>query len=279
MKKSALYFLPTTVLIGMATSIPALAQAPPQIIKIIREEVRPGRDAPHEQNESDYAKALKKAGYVNYLGMTTVSGPREAWFLEYYPSYAGVETARALTDKQPAKSELEQLDVRDAESISGSRTLLAVYQKDLSFMPERPRGKLHFISVQIVRVRMGRAADYAKLRAMVNGANSARGIKGRQLVYSVASGAPTGTYIVLRALESLKELDPDPSVRPLSQAMGAGPYAEFQKLLGETELSSESMIFAVSPAMSYPAKEMVDEDPSFWSVPPAPATAAKKKTK
>ena len=277
MKRNSLSSLSVTVCIGMTVSTTALAQAPPQIIKIIREEVRPGHDASHEMNEAGYVKALSKAGYVNYLGMTTVSGPREAWFLEYYPSYAGVEEARALGDKQPAKSELEQLDVRDAESISGSRTLLATFQKDLSFMPERPRGKLHFVSVQIVRVRMGRDPEYVKLRAMANAGWSAGGIKGRQLVYRVKSGAPYGTYVVLRGLESLKDLDPDPSVRPLPQAMGAERWNEFQKLLGETEMSSETMIFAVSPAMSYPTKEMKDADPSFWTVPQPAAKVSKKK--
>ena len=48
-----------------------------------------------------------------------------------------------------------------SESVSGGRTLLAVYQKDLSFMPERGPGKLDY---GIVRVRIGWDADYAKLR-------------------------------------------------------------------------------------------------------------------
>ena len=274
MNRSGLCFLSATVCVGLTATIPAWAQAParpPQIIKIIREEVRVGHDASHEKNEAGYVRALSKAGYANYVGMTAVSGPREAWFIEGYPSYAAVEAARVLTDKQPAKSELELLDVKDAESVSGGRNLLAVYQKDLSFMPERGPGKLHFIAVGIVRVRMGREADYAKLRAMTNAAGSTGGRKGSQLVYRVSSGAPSGTYITLRGLESLKDLDPDSSVRPLPDVMGAAQFAEFQKLIGEVEVSSEQMIFAVSPAMSYPSKQMSDLDPSFWHLKPAAA--------
>jgi len=199
--------------------------------------------------------------------MTTVTGPREAWFLEFYPSCAGVEETMALGDKQPAKSELAQLNVQDAESISGTRIMLATFEKDLSFMPERPLGKVHFVSMQIERVRMGRGAEQFKLRAMSNAGRSAGGHKGRQLVYRVTSGAPFGTYVVLRALESLKDLNPNPSVRPLPQAMGAERYNELRKLFGETMMSSETVIFAVSPAMSYLAKEMKDVDPSFWTVP------------
>jgi hypothetical protein len=265
------------VCIGMTASVLALAQAPPQIIKIIREEVRTGHDASHEVTEAGYVKALSKAGYANYVGMTALAGPREAWFMEYYPSYAAVEAARALGSKEPAKSELDQLDVKDAESVSGSRTLLAVYQKDLSFMPERPRPKSHFIAVQIVRVRMGRDADYARIRSMANEARAAAGTKGRQLVYRVSSGAPTGTYVLLRGMESMKDLDPDPSVRTLSDVMGAEKWAAFQKLLGEVEVSSETMLFAVNPVMSYPTKDAVDADPSFWSQPPATAAGPKKK--
>jgi hypothetical protein len=268
-----------TVCVGMTASVLALAQAPPPVIKIIREEVRVGHDASHAINEAAYVKALSKAGYVNYLGMTAVSGPREAWFLEYYPSYAGVEAARALGDKEPVKSELDQLDVKDADSVSASRTLLAVFEKDLSFMPDRPRGKLHFVSVLMVRVRMGHIADFAKLRAMANDGWSSGGVAGRMLVYRVTSGAPYGTYIVLRAMESLKDLDPDPSVRSLSQAMGADKYAEFLKLMGETELSLETWIFAVSPGMSYPPKEMSGADPSFWTVPTSQMAKGTKKKK
>src|SRR5258708_7471325 len=106
MKTSSVYLLSVTACIGITASVPARAQmppGPPPVIKIIREEVRPGRDASHEKNEAAYVKALSKAGFGNYLGMTTVSGPREAWFVEAYPSYAAVEAARVLTDKQPAK--------------------------------------------------------------------------------------------------------------------------------------------------------------------------------
>jgi hypothetical protein len=48
--------------------------------------------------------------------------------------------------------------------------------------------------------------------------------------------------------------------------MGVERYNELRKLFGETMMSSETVIFAVSPAMSYPAKEMKDADPSFWTV-------------
>jgi hypothetical protein len=279
MNRNVLCFLSATVCVGVTAPIPARAQppaGPPPIIKIIREEVRMGHDASHEKNEAGYVRALSKAGYPNYVGMTTVSGPREAWFIEFYPSYAAVEAARVLTDKQPSKSELDVLDVKDAESVSGGRTLLGVYQKDLSYMPERGPGKLHYTAVSIVRVRVGRDADYAKLRAMTNAAGSTAGRKGSQLVYRVSSGAPGGTYITLRALESLKDLDPDSSVRPLPDVMGAAQFAEFQKLLGEVEVSTEQMIFAISPAMSYPPKQMVDADPSFWHPKPATAAATKK---
>ena len=85
MNRSVRCFLSATVCVGVTATIPARAQTPagpPQIIKIIREEVREGHDASHEKNEAGYVRALSKAGYANYVGMTAVSGPREAWFVE-----------------------------------------------------------------------------------------------------------------------------------------------------------------------------------------------------
>ena len=252
MYKTVLYSIAITAGPFLTAQSPAFAQmpaGPPPVIRIIREDVKVGRGSAHEKNEAAYARALAKAGFPNYIGLNCISGPSEAWFIEGYPSYEGVGTARALTEKEPAKTELEQLDLREAESVSGSRNLMATYQKDLSFMPERfGSGKIHFVTVQMVRVRMGRDADYGKIRAAANTAGAAAGRTGYQIVYRAASGAPNGTYIVIRALESLKDLDPNPAIRPLGDVMGADRFAEFQKMLGDAEISSETMVFAVSPA-------------------------------
>lgn len=50
--------------------------------------MRPGRAAAHGVNEAAWAAAYMKANAPQqWLGMTSVAGPTEAWFLSGYPSY------------------------------------------------------------------------------------------------------------------------------------------------------------------------------------------------
>ena len=51
-----------------------------------------------------------------------------------------------------------------------------------------------------------------------------------------------------------------------------------RELANSGTLSSENMVFAVNPKMSYPSKETIAADPAFWNPKPAmkAAAAAKK---
>ena len=60
--------------------------------QIEREELRPGKGAAHAVNEAAWAAAYAKAqSPVQWLGMTSVTGPSEAWFLTRLDSFAAFE--------------------------------------------------------------------------------------------------------------------------------------------------------------------------------------------
>lgn len=65
--------------------------------------------------------------------------------------------------------------------------------------------------------------------------------------------------------------------KALAEAMGADKYGQLMKGSGETFVSIDSNLFAVSPRMSYVAKATADQDPEFWN--PKPEAAAKPKEK
>jgi hypothetical protein len=85
------------VALVVATVLPAATQGqeppdPPNLLVIYREEVRPGKGAAHSANEAAWAAAFAKGqAAMQWLGMTSVSGPSEAWFLSGYDSYAAYE--------------------------------------------------------------------------------------------------------------------------------------------------------------------------------------------
>src|SRR3954451_10396123 len=107
---------------------------PSNVIKIIREDIKPGRDAAHEVVEQGYVRVLAKVKYPHYFALTTVTGPNEVWFVEGYPSFDAVGTMRDTIDSSPFKAELDKLDSEDGELKTGGRTLLAGYEKDLSYL-------------------------------------------------------------------------------------------------------------------------------------------------
>jgi hypothetical protein len=55
----------------------------------------------------------------------------------------------------------------------------------------------------------------------------------------------------------------------MREAMGAENLQKLMRGTGETFVSIESHLFAVSPAMSYASPETISADPAFWSPKPA----------
>ena len=96
----------------------------------------------------------------------------------------------------------------------------------------------------------------------------------RRVVYSVTSGAPAGTYLIVSAMPSLKSMDPDPARMSMPDAFGADNLARYQKLLADIVVSSENALFSVNPRMSYAPKDFITADPHFWAPKPALAKPA-----
>ena len=93
MKKSLLFLI--TVCSFLLVSVSAMAQTPqppPKVLQIIREEVKPYMNAQHEKVETGWPAAQLKANWPYYaLGLDSVSGPNEAWWLTGYESFAALE--------------------------------------------------------------------------------------------------------------------------------------------------------------------------------------------
>lgn len=76
-------------------------------------------------------------------------------------------------------------------------------------------------------------------------------------------------------LHSMKELDEEPArEKAMVEAMGEANFRKLMKGTGDVFQSMETMLFAVSPDMSYVSKATEDEDPDFWR--PKAATSAAK---
>ncbi|HVO97316.1 MAG TPA: hypothetical protein VMT15_04585 [Bryobacteraceae bacterium] len=234
----------------------------PRILRIVREDVKSGKGAEHQKIEAAYARAFAKAGFANYIGMESVTGPNQAWFVEAFDSWASIEYALKLQGTEPLRSEISPLGPQDGELLTADSSMVASLQKGLSYLPGALNlASMRYVNVYAIRIRPGHAPDFAERAKLLNAAREKTGWKGRAAVYRIESGAPESTYLVLIPIVSLKELDSGPNE---AAAMSPADLARFRKLNQETIVSSAYTLFAINPKMSNPPKAVIDADPGFW---------------
>jgi hypothetical protein len=274
MNYAAVRVLAAGLLMSGVSLMQAQSPEPSRILRIFREDIKSGKSSAHEKVESAYVRAFAKSGYPAYIALDAMTGPTQAWFLERYDSYEAMEKAIKMSQAEPLKTTLAQLDAQDGELRSSERGMIAIYQKDLSYLPVPALGpKARFYNITMTRVRPGHAADFAEMRKLANAALAKSGIQRRSVVYSVTSGIPAGTYLILSAVDSLKAMDPPPSPMTMVEAFGAENQARYIKLQSEIVISTENTLFAINPKMSNASKEYIAADPDFWAPKPKPAAA------
>ena len=242
------------------------APEPPKLLLIIREDIKEGKGAAHEQNEARFMRAAAAAKFpVNILGLQTITGTSQAWFLEPYDSFESIGKSRAAMQNP----ELGNIDALDGEYRSGSRSWIAAYRPELSFhgqqlMQSLP--KMRYFNIITMRTRQEHDQDFVELGRMAVAA--AERSMGDQPVatYQVVSGAANGTYLLFEPSESLKALDEAPErSHNRFQAMGDAGAKRFMKMAGETIAQQEALLFALDPKMSYVSREIIAADPAFWN--------------
>ncbi len=290
--KKTLFLLCTAGLIlsGAAAAraqAPASMPGPPKVLQIIREEVRVGKGFAHEQNEAAYAQAFKKAKWpTNYLGMTSITGPSEAWFQIRYDSFEAWEKDQQAAQKNTAlEAALRPLDEKEAKFISGTRSLVAVYREDLSYHTKVNLPQMRYFRIVTYRVRPGHESDFAETAKIVRGAYEKANVDMPWAVYQISSGMPGPTFLVFIPMKSLQEIDAAVARSgKIQEAEGEEGQKKLQTLVSQGYLSAESNIYAFSPKISYVSKEFAAGDPDFWTpkpkgpAKPAAGAAGEKKS-
>ncbi|HEV2641543.1 MAG TPA: hypothetical protein VGT98_02495 [Candidatus Elarobacter sp.] len=243
----------------------ATTTEPPAVLVIGREEVKPGKAAAHAQWEAGWPSAFAKVNYpTHYIAMTSMAGPNEAWYLTGYPSWDAMEKDNMRIDADSALSaEMRRLSTGDGDFLSNISSMVAVNIPALNYGGPVDIGKMHYFEVLTFRMRPGHAADFAKIATMYKNAYTKAKIDRPWAAYTVASGAPGGTFLILLPMRSLGIMDSnmknDAAVR---EALGAD-MAAADKMVADGVISSTSQIMQFSPKMSYVSAAMKASDPSF----------------
>jgi len=263
---SRLVFLVAPALLAQGGIMP-----PPPLLQIVREEVKPGHGGPHAATKSAWTRALSKGKSTDhYLGMTSLTGPSEAWFIMGYASYADWEAKQNQVEHNAAlKAEVDKIAVQDGDHLSGVRTLLGAFRPDLSYGPPVEIGKMRYFRVRTFRIKQGQNKAFEAGVKLALAAYEKSHYQASFAFYEVAAGSGSPTFIVLRPLKSLAELDAVAAAdKAFQEALGEDGQKAMQKVFADTVNAVENQLLAFSPKLSFPGPGTIATDPAFWTVKP-----------
>jgi hypothetical protein len=274
----------------MSAFSPAFAQdtsrhAPPPVVLIVREDIKPGMMATHNRHSSEFAGIFNKLGTPNYrIAMVPVAGSEnEVIYLTGAGTFAELENMQKTTDDRLAavggntKADLDRLDKEASALHAGMRDLFAILRPDLSYGSEINISAMRYMAVTTVRVRPGLEEMYLDyVNDMVKVARDKAKAELHIAAFQVIAGSPSTTYLFFRPMKSLAEYDLRIAAR-VRATMSEDQQKKADKMASETIMFSETSVYAFNPQMSYVSKDMIAQDPAFWT--PKPAMAVKPKPK
>jgi hypothetical protein len=265
------------ILMSFLMSFPAfaaddMAARPPKVMLFEWESLRPDSGAAHDKVAAGFAALAARAkSKVHWIGLNPVSGDENlALFLGGFPSFAAAEEARNAEDAAIAASpalraERDRLEKAGAGVHTAQRAVWATYQDELSFHPldQADVGKARYMEVIVTRVRPGRIPDYVEFLKAANQGREKAKLDVHFAVFQVASGAPTGTFVILRPLASMAQLDED-GMKATVAALGEEAWKKMRTSYAEFVEENTRTLFAINPKISNPYPGIAGADPSFW---------------
>jgi hypothetical protein len=277
LRRTLTLFACFTPVVASAQSLPTTQ---PNMISIVREDVKLGRDVDHQRIESGWPAAYEKAKSPDYyLALVSTTGRPTAWYVTAHESHKAMGDSMKREDADAVlTAELARLQRADADVISGVDRLQAVARKDLSFGAYPDIAKERFFEITIFRTRPGHEQQFEAAAKAFGAATKRAGTYAAYRVYEVIAGIPGPTYLVFSSVSAFADFDQ--AMSDGDKAMkGASPdeLATLQKYMLEGAVNVETQRFRVDPVQSYVPKETRAQDPAFW-IPKKPAPTAKPTT-
>lgn len=276
--------LHTLLLVFLALSAPAQqAAAPPDILQIYIDPVRPGRLTEYTRVEREAAQACARASTWPYLAMQAITGPQEVWFISGFDSYAAMERSSEPFARNAALSaDLARIMEAKANLVSDSHTIFLRYRDELSRNAGLMRPQTRFLNVTVVKVHPGHEHEYEESLRVVRGARESAGTADNRAVYQVLSGIADNTYIILAPYRSFRSAAEALDGLLDHDDLDDSTHGRVRELQAASVVSTETFIFSVNPSLSNPEGEWIADDPDFWRTSPvlqrqAPAPVAVQK--
>src|SRR6476646_4309055 len=256
--------------------------APPAILEIYRDPVKPAKIAEYTRIEGEAALACARANTWPYLTLQSITGPQtEVWYVEGFDSYDAVEhSSQPFNRNATLSAELNRLMEAKANLVGEARVVFAHFRNDLSSNVELVQPRARFFNVTLVTVRPGHEREFEEIHRTLKSVRQKAGAADNRVVYQIASGMPKHIYLIFSAHRSLQNAGValDPAMDDYAADVDDSTRNRLDDYTRVAVQSSETWLFSVNPAMSNPAGEWIADDPEFWrSSPPLQRQAPPRK--
>lgn len=269
--KPALALLPSTLLFLGSASL-ALSQGvpttQPNLLTIVREEVKLGHNAAHAAHEAGWPAAYARAKSPDtYLALAAMTGPNEVWYISPYASHTTWgEAMKRESDDAVLSTELARLSRVDGDHLTSFRVVHAAARPDLSHGAFPDIALARFWEITTFRVRPGHEGAFADAAKAYAAAAKRASPGANWRTYEILAGLPGPTYLVFSSVQSFGELDKVmEGGQAIMKAASPDEMATLQKFSTNSVINTETQRFRLDPGQSYVDAATKAKDPTFWS--------------
>lgn len=268
----------------LATLAWAQSTSAPKFLVVSRENIKEGKISQYQGLDKQVRQMVHKSDpNLNWITATAFTGAdNEETYFQFANNYAGIEQADAAFGKA-AGSLFMNADFNQtvAESQESGRNIIAKLRDDLSYNADKfdpANAKFWYVSYR--RIKPGSGPQFTSLRKDIIAQLKSANYDDHWLTYEVEFGMPTPTFLIVRDLKSLADLDTDQS-KAYETAVANNLRQQQTSWIHENGVLNESVIYRVKPELSHPAPSIMAANPSFWTVQETEAApvVAKKKNK
>jgi hypothetical protein len=253
-------------------------QGPPKVLEITREFVKAGKSGDiHDKSESKFVAAMAAAkSPTHYFALMSLSGKTRALYLTGYSSFkAWEDDYLSVMKNKPLSAELDRDSMADGELLDSIDQFVFTYDEETSYRPNATLAAARLMEVTSFHIKPGHDKEWHDLAKLVIDGHKRAGTSAHWATFQIAYGGDN-EYVVFSDDKSMADIDTGYSEdKKFRDAMGEDGMKKLSELVASCIQESDSELFAINPAQSYPPDEWVKAAPDFWKPKPAMAPAAK----
>lgn len=267
----------TLVVLGSSQTFAQESSAPmgpPNVLMIVREQIKPGKGSDHTAESHRFTLALRKAkSKWGRIGMVPIAGDEnEVMYIWPFQSFADVEKMNQDIDTWSTgalKADFDAIAPGPEDNHVSQHESFAVYRPDLSYQSGVNIAEMRYFSIETFHIRPGQEGQFdAAARMYLDGMTKGK-VDSHYVIYQMVSGVEGSVYLVMQPMKSLADMDKVPmNMKAFADAMGVDGMKTLDKMASEMFQSTSSCIYTFNARMSYVSPEFAARDkstPAFWN--------------